>query len=55
MTGRDADEIDVTVCSFDHPESVTPSDHIWVEDQLPWIRLADELMTHRQKRQPHTG
>lgn len=31
-----ATEIDVTVCSFDHPERVVPEDHTWVEDRLPW-------------------
>ena len=47
----DADEVDVTVCSFDQPGVVTPSDHTWIEDRLPWIRLADDLPLQRQKRQ----
>jgi hypothetical protein len=55
MTGPDADEVDVTVCSFDDPEVVTPSDHIWVEDKLSWIRLADSLPTYEQKRQAHAA
>ena len=50
MTGPDADEIDVTVASFDRPNAVSPADHIWVEDRLPWIRLADELPEYRQGR-----
>jgi hypothetical protein len=45
-----ADEIDVTACTFDQPEIVTPGDHIWTEDRLRWIKLADELPTHRQNR-----
>jgi hypothetical protein len=53
MTGSDANEVDVTVCSFDDPAMVTPSDHIWVEDRLPWIRLADNLPTYEQKRSTH--
>src|SRR5262245_61280371 len=32
-TGPDADEVDVTVCSFDLPTTVTPADHTWVEDR----------------------
>lgn len=44
------DEVDVTVASLDHPESVTPTDHIWVEDRLPWIKLADGLPTHARAR-----
>ncbi len=52
-TGPDAEEVDVTVCSFDSPESLTPRDHIWIEDRLPWVRLADGLPTYRQIRQSH--
>ena len=43
LAAADAGEIDVTVCSFDQPTTVTPADHTWVEDRLPWIRLADDL------------
>jgi hypothetical protein len=50
MTEPDADEVDVTVSTFDHPEAVSPADHTWVEDQLPWIQLADGLPKHRQGR-----
>jgi hypothetical protein len=50
MSGQDADEVDVTVCSFDEPASVTPADHTWVEDRLPWVRLADGLPNYRQAR-----
>ena len=38
-----AELIDVTVCSFDDPEKIVPQDHTWVEDRLPWVRLADGL------------
>ena len=53
LIGPDADEVDVTVCSFDQPSTVTPADHTWVEDQLPWIRLADDLPNYRQTRPTH--
>jgi len=43
MTEPQANEIDVTVCSFDYPAAIAPADHTWVDDRLPWIRLADEL------------
>ncbi len=52
MAMPDADEVDVTVCSFDRPESVAPADHTWVDDRLPWIRLADHLPAYPQKREP---
>lgn len=32
-----ADEIDVTVCSFDNPNAVSPADHTWTEDRLTSI------------------
>ena len=50
LTEPSADEIDVTVCSFDQPAILTPADHIWVEDRLPWIRLADGLPAYGQTR-----
>lgn len=50
MTGPQSDEIDVTVCSFDHPDSLSPADHTWVEDRLPWIRLAGELPAYARAR-----
>jgi hypothetical protein len=53
LAGPSADEIDVTVCSFDQPEIVTPEDHTWIEDRLPWIRLADPLPTFRREREEH--
>lgn len=51
MAQPDAGEVDVTVCSFDQPATVTPTDHTWVEDRLPWIQLADNLPIYGQKRQ----
>jgi hypothetical protein len=50
MTTPQAEEVDVTVCSFDHPEKVTPADHTWVDDCLPWIRLTDDLPKYRRGR-----
>jgi hypothetical protein len=50
LAGAEVDEIDVTVCSFDEPAIVTPADHTWIEDRLPWIRLADALPAYEQKR-----
>jgi hypothetical protein len=55
MTERGAEEMAVTVCSLDQPERVTPADHTWVDDRLPWIRLTDGLPTYGQARQTHGG
>jgi hypothetical protein len=44
------DEIDLTVSCFDHPELISPADHIWVQDRLPWIKLSDGLPAHARYR-----
>ncbi len=44
------EEMDVTVSSLDHPEAVTPADHIWVEDRLSWIALGDGLPAQARNR-----
>lgn len=38
-----AGEIDVTLASFDDAATLAPTIHIWVQDRLPWIQLADGL------------
>jgi hypothetical protein len=50
MTSREADEVDVTVCTLDHPEETLPEDHTWVEDRLPWIHLSDGLPVYERNR-----
>ncbi|HEY3731813.1 MAG TPA: GFA family protein [Steroidobacteraceae bacterium] len=36
-----ADELDVTLASLDVPGVLRPEVHIWVEDKLPWVVIAD--------------
>jgi hypothetical protein len=36
-------EIDVTLASFDDAAALAPTAHIWVQDKLPWVTLADGL------------
>lgn len=55
MAGKDAVEVDVTVCSLDEPTRMTPTDHTWVEDRLPWITLADGIPSYAQARPDHEG
>ena len=50
MSQPDANDIDVTVATFDQPEIVAPSDHIWTEDRISWIKLADNLPIHARGR-----
>ena len=46
----DSDEIDVAVATFDQPDLVTPADHIWTEDRISWVKLADNLPEHARGR-----
>jgi hypothetical protein len=50
MRSREADEVDVTVCTLDHPEEIVPEDHTWVEDRLPWSYLSDGLPVYERNR-----
>lgn len=42
--------IDVTLASLDDPGTITPVDHIWTKRQIPWIKLADGLPRHVERR-----
>ncbi len=42
----------VMVGSLDHPEHVVPREHICVESQLPWYKLADNLPRSRSEDDP---
>ncbi|RJF97904.1 GFA family protein [Noviherbaspirillum saxi] len=46
------DEIDVTTCSLDDPESVPPKDHTYTRSRLGWIKLSDQLPQHQKARTP---
>lgn len=38
-----ADRVQVTLGSLDDPAAVRPQDHVWIEQQLPWLRIDDDL------------
>ena len=42
----------ISVGSLDHPEHVVPREHICVESQLPWYKLADDLPRTRSEDDP---
>jgi hypothetical protein len=42
--------IDVTLGSMDDPETLTPEDHTWTENQLSWISLNDQLPVYPRER-----
>jgi len=52
---EDSDWIDVTICSMDQPEMVSPDVAIWTEDRLPWIAAAASLPEFRQAREVESG
>jgi hypothetical protein len=46
LTFRDAEDpgiVDVTVATFDTPETVVPEDHVWCDRMLPWLAFDDGL------------
>jgi hypothetical protein len=45
-------EMDVTTCSLDDPESVPPRDHTFVRSALTWAPIEDGLPRHAALRAP---
>jgi len=45
-----ADEIDVTLATLDHPETMPPADHTWDDERLPWLESGDSLPRFRRSR-----
>ena len=41
-------EISVSAPTLDDPGIVVPTAHVYVEHQLPWVKLNDGLPTHKQ-------
>ena len=44
------DDIDVTATCLDHPGTIKPDSHIWIEDKQPWIEIGDGLPQYEQRR-----
>jgi hypothetical protein len=38
-----AADIDLTLASLDEPQRLAPTAHLWVQDKLPWLAIADGL------------
>jgi hypothetical protein len=45
-----ADEIDIALATLDEPARFEPGYHIWIEDKLPWMRIADGLPQFQRNR-----
>ena len=38
-----SNEIDFTLATLEQPSAMAPQSHIWVQDKLPWVKIADGL------------
>jgi len=50
LTYQHADEpraIDVTACSLDDVDAVSPEDHVWCDRMVPWVKLSDGLPRYK--------
>ena len=39
----DRGEIDVSIGSFDRPEAISPTHHVWFPDRIAWLEIDDRL------------
>lgn len=39
--------IDVTACSLDNADAISPEDHVWCDRMVPWLSLADGLPRYK--------
>lgn len=49
-SGTEAEEVDVTVASFDDPECVSPQDQTWVCDRVSWAEVINSLPSYEHAR-----
>ena len=45
-----ASDIDVTLATLDDAAAFRPEMHIWVQDKLPWVAIADGLPQYEKVR-----
>lgn len=44
-----AETIDLAVASFDDPNALAPSEHIWTDSRVRWLTLTDHLPRYRKR------
>jgi hypothetical protein len=44
------EELDITLCSLDEPESIPPRDHTYLRSRLSWIDRMDGLGRYAEAR-----
>ena len=45
-----ATDIDVTIATLDEPRRVAPTEHLWLGDRVPWLKIVDDLPRHERSR-----
>ena len=45
----EAKTIDLAVATFDDPNALAPSEHIWTESRARWLTLTDHLPRYRRR------
>lgn len=41
--------LDLAVAAFDAPDDLAPSEHIWTESRVRWLKLTDQLPRYRHQ------
>jgi len=44
---KEPDAIDVTACSLDNVDAVSPEDHVWCDRMVPWVKVSDGLPRYK--------
>ena len=55
LTWRGADNprlVDVSIASFDDPDAVAPTLHLWTDSRIGWFDTADRLPRYRTNQRP---
>ena len=47
---RNPEMIDLTVGSSDRPGALAAREHIWTENNIPWLHIADDLPRYKRER-----
>ena len=47
---KSPDLVDLTAGTFDDPSNLRPREHIWAENRIRWVHLADDLPRYKTDR-----
>jgi hypothetical protein len=49
-TDEEPDLVDITTATLDRVDEIAPTNHIWVDSKLAWVRIDDGLPAHARDR-----